>query len=56
MEKKNPGDGGLFTIFVSDLCKGCAECVDACGDHEALAMVEEDVDLRGKHLTASSFF
>ncbi|RLA64576.1 MAG: oxidoreductase [Epsilonproteobacteria bacterium] len=56
IEKKNPGEGGLFTIFVSDLCKGCAECVDACGDHEALTMVEEDVDLRGKHLTASSFF
>src|SRR5262245_50881342 len=26
-EKKTPGAGGLFGIFVSDLCKGCGECV-----------------------------
>ena len=35
-EKKTPGGGGVFSIFVSDLCKGCAACVTACGDHEAL--------------------
>ena len=35
-ERKAPGSGGIFSIFVSDLCKGCAACVTACGDHEAL--------------------
>ncbi|MBL7014331.1 MAG: thiamine pyrophosphate-binding protein [Candidatus Marinimicrobia bacterium] len=29
-----------FGIFVDPTkCKGCAECVDACGDHEALSMI-----------------
>ncbi|MBT3980806.1 MAG: 4Fe-4S binding protein [Bacteriovoracaceae bacterium] len=56
LEKKSPGEGGLFSIFVSDLCKGCAECVDACGDHEALTMVDEDSELRGEHLSAMEFF
>jgi pyruvate-ferredoxin/flavodoxin oxidoreductase len=32
-ERKAPGSGGIFSIFVSDLCKGCAACVTACGDH-----------------------
>jgi pyruvate-ferredoxin/flavodoxin oxidoreductase len=35
-ERKAPGTGGIFSIFVSDLCKGCAACVTACGDHQAL--------------------
>ena len=30
IEKKNPGEGGIFSIFVSDLCKGCGECVEQC--------------------------
>jgi pyruvate/2-oxoacid:ferredoxin oxidoreductase beta subunit/NAD-dependent dihydropyrimidine dehydrogenase PreA subunit len=40
-EKKGAG-GGKFGIFI-DLtkCKGCAECVDACGDHDALRMVRK---------------
>src|SRR6059036_2708141 len=33
-EKRSPGAGGVFSIFVSDLCKGCAACVTACGEHE----------------------
>ena len=39
--------GGLFGIFVDpDKCKGCGECVIACGRHEALRMVrKETVDL-----------
>ena len=36
VEKKNPGNGGIFSIFVSDLCKGCGECVQVCGDHRKL--------------------
>ena len=40
LEKKNPGNGGKFGIFIDpSKCKGCAECVDACGDHNALKMV-----------------
>ena len=35
-ERKKPGAGGILPIFVSDLCKGCAACVTACGEHEAL--------------------
>ncbi len=35
--------GGLFSIFVDpDKCKGCGECVVACGTHEALKMVPKD--------------
>ena len=37
LEQKTPGAGGLFSIFVSDLCKGCGECVQVCGDHDAPA-------------------
>ena len=32
--------GGLFGIFIDpDKCKGCGECVTACGSHNALKMV-----------------
>lgn len=55
LEKKQPGQGGIFSIFVNDLCKGCGECVTACGDHNALTMVEETEDIRSKHLTATAF-
>lgn len=54
-EKKAPGGGGLFSIFVSDLCKGCGECVTECGDHEALKMVDETEELNAKHATATGF-
>ncbi|HYM10460.1 MAG TPA: thiamine pyrophosphate-dependent enzyme, partial [Bryobacterales bacterium] len=39
--------GGLFGIFVDpDKCKGCGECVTACGSHKALEMVPKSaVDL-----------
>jgi pyruvate/2-oxoacid:ferredoxin oxidoreductase beta subunit/Pyruvate/2-oxoacid:ferredoxin oxidoreductase gamma subunit/NAD-dependent dihydropyrimidine dehydrogenase PreA subunit len=31
--------GGMFGIFVDpDKCKGCGECITACGTHAALAM------------------
>src|SRR6185295_5882526 len=39
LEKKGLG-GGRFGIFIDPTkCKGCAECVDACGDHNALKMI-----------------
>ena len=41
LEKKGLG-GGKFGIFIDPTkCKGCAECVDACGDHDALKMIRK---------------
>ncbi|MBK9316830.1 MAG: 2-oxoacid:acceptor oxidoreductase family protein [Acidobacteria bacterium] len=54
-EKKNVGGGGVFSIFVSDLCKGCAACVTACGDHQALHMVQETEEVNAEHETGTAF-
>ena len=54
-ERKNPGSGGVFSIFVSDLCKGCAACVTACGDHQALKMVPETEEVNAEHETGTAF-
>lgn len=54
-EKKSPGSGGIFSIFVSDLCKGCAACVTACGEHRALRMVQETEDVNAEHETGTAF-
>ncbi len=54
-ERKAPGSGGIFSIFVSDLCKGCAACVTACGDHMALKMVQETEDVNAEHETGTHF-
>jgi len=54
-ERKSPGSGGVFSIFVSDLCKGCAACVTACGDHQALKMVPETLEVNAEHETGTRF-
>jgi pyruvate-ferredoxin/flavodoxin oxidoreductase len=54
-ERKSPGSGGIFSIFVSDLCKGCAACVTACGDHNALKMVPETLEVNAEHTTGTNF-
>jgi pyruvate-ferredoxin/flavodoxin oxidoreductase len=54
-ERRTPGSGGVFSIFVSDLCKGCAACVTACGDHQALRMVQETEDVNAEHETGTGF-
>jgi pyruvate-ferredoxin/flavodoxin oxidoreductase len=54
-ERKTPGSGGIFSIFVSDLCKGCAACVTACGDHQALRMVQETEEVNAEHETGTAF-
>jgi len=54
-ERKSPGSGGIFSIFVSDLCKGCAACVTACGDHQALRMVQETEEVNAEHETGTAF-
>ena len=55
IEAKTPGAGGLFSIFVSDLCKGCGECVQVCGDHDALRMTRETEELNAELTTAQVF-
>jgi pyruvate-ferredoxin/flavodoxin oxidoreductase len=55
VETKNPGQGGLFSIFVSDLCKGCGECVQVCGEHDALRMTRETEELNADLTTAQVF-
>src|SRR5258706_11648551 len=55
LEQKTPGGGGLFSIFVSDICKGCGECVQVCGDHDALRMTTETEELNA-HLTTAQIF
>ena len=54
-ERKSAGSGGVFSIFVSDLCKGCAACVTACGDHNALKMVAETEEVNAEHETGTAF-
>ena len=54
-ERKAPGSGGIFSIFVSDLCKGCAACVTACGDHDALRMVPETLEVNAEHESGTGF-
>lgn len=55
LDKKKPGEGGVFSIFVSDLCKGCGECVEQCGDHGALVMVPDTEELN-QTLTGAQVF
>src|SRR5262249_39197958 len=52
---KRPGSGGVFSIFVSDLCKGCAACVTACGGHQALRMVQGAEGVNAGHETRAGF-
>jgi pyruvate-ferredoxin/flavodoxin oxidoreductase len=54
-EKRQAGGGGVFSIFVSDLCKGCAACVTACGEHRALRMVQETEVVNADHETGTAF-
>ncbi len=54
-DRRRPAQGGLFSIFVSDLCKGCGECVQVCGDHDALRMTRETEELNADLTTAQIF-
>ena len=55
LEKKSPGEGGVFQIMVSDLCKGCGECVVECGDNQALVMRTDTAELNAEHQTGTAF-
>ena len=55
-EKKGLG-GGKFGIFIDPTkCKGCAECVDACGDHDALKMIVKNSENMDWYRDAFHFF
>jgi len=54
LERKEEGTGGLFAIMVSDLCKGCAECVTEC-PYEALEMAPETEELNADHVSGTNF-
>ncbi|MDH5559592.1 MAG: 2-oxoacid:acceptor oxidoreductase family protein [Deltaproteobacteria bacterium] len=54
-EKKEKGTGGVFSIMISDLCKGCGECVLECGEHNALKMVLETEEINGENHTSIQF-
>jgi len=54
MERSEPGSGGLFSIMVSDLCKGCGECVFEC-PWEALEMAPETPTLNADHVSGTNF-
>jgi pyruvate ferredoxin oxidoreductase beta subunit len=56
LEKKGVG-GGKFGIFIDPTkCKGCAECVDACGDHNALKMVAKNDENMEWYKAAFNFY
>lgn len=58
-EKKAPGSGGKFGIFVDPTkCKGCAECVTVCADlgYNALKMIEKQDDTVPLYKDAFDFY
>lgn len=56
LERKGLG-GGKFGIFIDPTkCKGCAECVDACGSHAALKMVRKTNDKMEWYRSAFHFY
>lgn len=50
-------EGGLFGIFIDPTkCKGCAECVEVCGVHEALHMVRKKPSNLRRYRSDIAFF
>ncbi len=55
-DPKAPG-GAWFGIFVDPTkCKGCGECVVACGDHDALKMIKKTKDNLEDYFTAWDYY
>jgi len=55
-EKKGQ-EPGYFGIFIDPTkCKGCAECVDACGDHGALKMLRKNHSNLGEFQRMFGFY
>lgn len=51
---KEPASFGIFIDPTK--CKGCAECVDACGDHNALKMITKVDDTIPRYQQGFDFF
>ena len=55
-EKKGK-EPAYFGIFIDPTkCKGCAECVDACGNHDALSMLMKDKPTLGQYENTFNFY
>jgi len=61
-EKKHEKDpslpkGALFGIFIDPTkCKGCGECVDVCGNHDALKMIKKTPENLPTYLETYGFY
>jgi len=55
--KKKGNEGGLFMLVVDpSKCKGCGECVTACGTHDALTMQEKTDELMEGHRASTAIY
>ena len=54
-KRKTPGAGGMFSIFVSDLCKGCGECVRFAATTTRCAWRAETEELNAEHDDRADF-
>jgi len=55
-EKKGK-EPAYFGIFIDPTkCKGCAECVDACGNHDALSMLMKENDTLPSYEKSFNFY
>jgi pyruvate ferredoxin oxidoreductase beta subunit len=55
-EKKGQ-EPGYFGIFIDPTkCKGCAECVEACGDHGALSMLKKEGNVLPRFQKTFNFY
>ncbi|HEY9687944.1 MAG TPA: thiamine pyrophosphate-dependent enzyme [Coleofasciculaceae cyanobacterium] len=61
-EKKREKDptlpgGAMFGIFIDPTkCKGCGECVEVCGDHDALKMIKKTPENLPTYLETYGFY
>ena len=54
-ERRRPARADCSPSSSRDLCKGCGECVQVCGDHDALRMTRETEELNAELTTAQIF-
>ena len=55
--KRQGHEGALFGIFIDPTkCKGCAECVEVCGDHNALKMITKTPQNMAHYRKSFSFY